>query len=305
MARKCSARAASAQRERKPRPAATRDRRGSDAAPLGLVAGNGRLPFEVALAARERGVDAAIVAIEGNTDPEIEKLAGRAFTWVAAGELERLIAFFHQAGAREIVLAGGVVKLAMLRDPAALRPDARALALLARLRERGDDALLRAVAAELESEGLRVVESTRWLGDRLTPPGTLGRVSVAPELRADLELGLRVAHALGAHDIGQSVVVKAGAVLAVEAVEGTDAALRRGAALGGPGAVAVKAAKPGQDLRFDVPAIGPRTLELARECGIAAIGLEVLRTLVLERERATALADEYGVALVGLEVPPS
>jgi DUF1009 family protein len=269
--------------------------------PLGLIAGNGRLPFEVAEAARARGVETAIVAIEGNTDPEIEKLAPRACVWIAAGELERLIAFFKQAGAQEVVLAGGVVKLAMLRDPAALRPDARALAVLSRLRERGDDALLRAVAAELEAEGLRVVESTRWLADRLTRPGVLGSVEPSPAQRADLALGLRVARTLGVHDVGQSVVVKAGAVLAVEAAEGTDAALRRGAALGGPGAVAVKAAKPGQDLRFDVPAIGPRTLELARECGFAAIGLEAGRTLVLERERARALADEFGIALVGLE----
>jgi hypothetical protein len=269
--------------------------------PLGLIAGNGRLPFEVALAARDRGVEAAIVAIEGNTDPAIEKLAPRALAWLAAGELERLIGFFRQAGVREVVLAGGVGKLAMLRDPAALRPDARALALLAGLRERGDDALLRAVAGELEAEGMRVVASTRWLRDRLTAPGALGSVPARPELRADLALGLRVARALGRQDVGQSVVVKAGAVLALEAAEGTDAALRRGASLGGPGAVAVKAAKPGQDLRFDVPAIGPRTLELAHEVGLAAIGLETRRTLVLERARTTALADEHGIALVGLE----
>jgi DUF1009 family protein len=269
--------------------------------PLGLIAGNGRLPFEVAEAARAHGTPCAIVAIEDNTDPAIEKLASAGIAWIAAGELGRLIEFLRGVGAEEVVFAGGVVKLEMLRDPARLRPDARALALLSGLRERGDDALLRAVAGALEAEGMRVVESTLHLGDRMTPVGPLAGGEPSPELRRDLELGLRVARTLGVHDVGQSVVVKAGAVLAVEAVEGTDAAIRRGAALGGRGAVAVKAAKPRQDLRFDVPAIGPRTLDLAVEVGLAAIGLEAHRTLVLERERTLAAARAAGIAVVGLE----
>ncbi len=269
--------------------------------PLGLIAGNGRLPFEVALAARARGIPAAIVAIEDNTDPAIEKLASAGIVWIAAGELGRLIEFLRGAGAEEVVFAGGVVKREMLRDPARLRPDARALALLAGLRERGDDALLRALAGALEAEGLRVVESTLHLGDALTPLGPLTGNAPSVELMRDLELGLRVARALGVHDVGQSVVVKGGAVLAVEALEGTDATIRRGAALGGRGAVAVKAAKPRQDLRFDVPAIGPRTLELASEVGLAAIGLEAQRTLVLERERTLAAARAAGIVVVGLE----
>jgi len=269
--------------------------------PLGLIAGNGRLPFEVALAARARGIPTAIVAIEDNTDPAIESFASAGIVWIAAGELGRLIEFLRGADVEEVVFAGGVLKLEMLREPARLRPDARALALLAGLTERGDDALLRALAGALEAEGLHVVESTRHLADRLTPVGVLAGDEPTPALRRDLELGLRVARTLGVHDVGQSVVVKGGAVLAVEALEGTDAAIRRGAALGGRGAVAVKAAKPRQDLRFDVPAIGPRTLELAVEVGLAAIGLEAHRTLVLERERTLAAARAAGIAVVGLD----
>jgi DUF1009 family protein len=268
--------------------------------PLGLIAGNGRLPFEVALAVREQGMEIATVAIEGNTDPAIAGVVSGPLVWLAAGELGRLIAFFLDSGVREVILAGGVTKPELLRDPAALKPDARAIALLAGLRERGDDAILRALAALLEGEGLRVVASTRHLGERLTPEGALTRGVPDAGLRADLELGLRVARALGTHDVGQSVVVKGGAVLAVEAVEGTDATIRRGAALGGAGAVVVKAAKPSQDLRFDVPAIGPATIEVARECELRAIGLEAGRTIVLERAQTRAAAESAGIAIFGL-----
>jgi DUF1009 family protein len=270
--------------------------------PLGLIAGNGRLPLEVAEAVRELGGTLAVVALEGNTDTVIAPLADR-LVWLAPGELQRLIDFLRAAGAREVILAGGVSKREMLSDPAALRPDARALALLASLKERGDDAILRAVAAELESEGISVIASTEPLADRLTPEGPLTRRGTEPAVLRDLELGLRVARALGEHDVGQGVVVKDGVVLAVEALEGTDAAMRRGAALGGPGAALVKAAKPDQDLRFDVPAIGPRTLEVAEECGLAAIGLETGRTIVLERRRTLEVAERAGVAVVGLRAP--
>jgi DUF1009 family protein len=267
---------------------------------LGLIAGSGRLPFEVAEGARERGIETTIVAIEGNTDPSIERFATGRLHWIAAGELGRLIALLTQADVDEAILAGAVAKREMLRDPSALRPDARALQVLARLRERGDDAILRAVADEIASEGIPVVESTRYLEGRLTPEGVIAGPEPSEAVRADLALGLRVAKTLGLHDVGQTVVVKEGTVLALEAVEGTDATMRRGAELAGPGAVVVKAAKPGQDLRFDVPAVGIRTLELAGACGISALGLEAGRTLLLERARAVELAERSGPAIIGL-----
>ncbi len=266
---------------------------------LGLIAGSGRLPFEVAEGARAHGLELAILALEDNTDPTIEGHADR-YLRIAAGELEKLIGFFKRSRVDEVILAGAVAKPEMLRDPARLRPDARAIAVLARLRDRGDDALLRAVADELESEGMPVVDSTKYLRERLTRAGRMAGPEPTPELRADLALGLRVSRSLGQHDVGQSVVVKRGSVLAVEAIEGTDATVRRAAQLGGRGAALVKAAKPRQDLRFDVPVIGPGTVELARECGLLAIGLEAGRTLVLERERACALAEQAGLGLIGL-----
>jgi DUF1009 family protein len=267
---------------------------------LGLIAGSGPLPFEVAQAARERGLSVAIVAIEDNTDPAIERYVDGEFAWLNAGQLGALIAFMKDAGAREVILAGAVSKAALLRDPSRLRPDARARKLLASLAARGDDAILRAVASELESEGLSVVESTRYLGERMVRAGVLCGGPLDDALRADLTLGMRVIESLGAHDVGQACLVRQGTVLAVEALEGTDRMVRRGAEFGA-GAVLVKAAKPDQDMRFDVPVIGPGTLEVARECGLRAIGLEAGRTLVLEQKRALALAEAAGIAVVGLE----
>jgi hypothetical protein len=273
--------------------------------PLGLIAGSGRFPFEVARAALARGLSLSVVAIEGNTDPAIEELVPDAVHWIAPGQLGRLIEFLKASKAREVILAGAIAKREMFRDLAQLRPDARAIALLSRLRDRGDDALLRAVAAEIEAEGMSVVDSTRYLEDRLTPEGVLVGAALTPALEADLRLGLRVARALGTVDVGQTVVVKGGTVLALEAIEGTDAALRRGAALGGSGVVVVKASKPGQDLRFDVPVIGAATIELAADLGVAALGLEARRTLLLERERALELAQRRGLWVGGIaaEVP--
>jgi len=266
---------------------------------LGLIAGSGPLPFEVARAARERGLSVAIAAIEDNADPAIEREASGPFAWLNAGELGKLIEFLRGAGAREVILAGAVSKRALLADPSRLRPDARALALLGRLAAGGDDAILRAVADELAGEGLPVVESTRYLGSRMTRRGVLCGGPLDEKLREDLALGLRVIESLGRHDVGQACVVRRGIVLAVEALEGTDRMVRRAAEFGA-GAVLVKAAKRDQDMRFDVPVIGPTTLEVAAECKLRAIGLEAERTLVLEPERTFAAAERAGIAIVGL-----
>jgi DUF1009 family protein len=267
---------------------------------LGLIAGSGRLPFEVFEAARARGFDLAVVAIEENTDPSIASLCDGPLLWVAPGELGKLIAFFQKARVDEVVLAGAVGKREILRDPAKLRPDARALALLGKLRELGDDAILRAVAEEIESEGIRVGSSTQHLAERLTPEGPLVPELLPEGHEAELELGVRVAKTLGVHDVGQTVVVKGGTVVAVEALEGTDATIRRAREVGGPGTVVIKVAKPSQDLRFDVPVIGPETVELAADCEVAAIGLEVGRTLVLDPVRTLDLARKRRLPIVGV-----
>ena len=271
---------------------------------LGLIAGSGRLPFEVAEAARDSGIDLAVLAIESNTDPAIESFATCGFTSIAVGELQRLIDFFKEAGPGEVILAGAVAKRDAIRDLAKLRLDARALGVLAKLEHRGDDALLRAIASELESEGLEIVDSTKYLAARMTPEGVIAGPAVDERTRADLELALEVAKTLGRIDVGQSAAVCEGTVLAVEAIEGTDEMMRRAAGFADRGISIVKAAKPGQDLRFDVPVIGLSTLELAAELGVVAIGLETGVTLILEREATCQVAERAGVSIVGLSWAP-
>jgi len=269
---------------------------------VGLIAGSGPLPFEVVEAARAQGVELVIAAIEDNTDPRAESLGARAFRWFNAGQLGALIEFLRGSGAAEVMLAGAVSKRRILANPGALRPDARALGLLGKLAARGrlgDDALLRALASELEQDGLRVIDSTRFLAQRFTAEGPLAGPAPTREIEADARLGIAVLAALGPYDVGQAVLVKDGTVLALEAVEGTDAMLRRGSEFGAR-AVLVKAAKPGQDMRFDVPVIGPATLALGAECGLAAIALETGRTLILERAHTLAAAERSGVTLFGV-----
>jgi hypothetical protein len=269
---------------------------------LGLIAGSGPLPFEVFRAVRARGQELAIAAIEDNTDPRAEGLGASAFRWFNAGQLGALIGFLKAAGARQVMLAGAVSKRRILANPGALKPDARALALLGKLAtagKLGDDALLRALAAELEAEGLSVIDSTHFLSDRFTAKGPIAGPAPGAAVEADARLGMAVIAALGPHDVGQAVLVKDGTVLAIEAIEGTDAMLARGATFGAK-AVLVKAAKPGQDMRFDVPVIGPATLELGARHQLAAIALEAGRTLILEREATFAAAERLGIALFGV-----
>lgn len=263
---------------------------------IGLIAGNGTFPLLFARTARAAGLGVIAVAHEGETDPALAA-AVDACTWIRVGQLDTIIRTFQAAGVRRAVMAGGIRKAALLEHFA---PDERALRFLSRLTQWGDDVLLRGVAAELESEGIAVVESTLFLAGLLTPAGPLTARAPSAAEAADIRLGLAVAKGVGAWDIGQTVVVKSGMVLAVEALEGTDEALRRGGALGRGGAVAVKVAKPGQDLRFDVPAVGPTTVATCRAAGIAVLALEAGRTLLLERERLLADAGAVELAVVGV-----
>ncbi len=263
---------------------------------IGLIAGNGTFPLLFARTARAAGWRVAAVAHQDESDPGIAA-AVDSLLWIRVGELDKLVDAFRAQGVTRAVMAGGINKASLMRNFA---PDARGQRLLARLTQWSDDALLRGVAAELEGEGVEVVESTLFLESILTPTGPLAGPELSPEQWRDVRYGLAVAKSVGRFDVGQTVVVKAGMVLAVEAIEGTDAALRRGGALGCGGAIAVKVSKPGQDLRFDVPAVGPETVQTCRAAGIDALALEARRTLLLERDRFLAAAGAGGLSVVGV-----
>jgi hypothetical protein len=269
---------------------------------LGLLAGTGRLPGELAASARRAGWRVLAVGFRELADPALAERVD-AFEWAHVLEFGRLLELLRGGGASDVVLAGKVPKTFLWERRDALRPDARALAEFAKLADRKDDSLLGAAVALLEAEGLRVRSQLELAPDLCAPAGVLGRVQPTPEQERDVAFGWPIAKALGGLDVGQSVVVQGRAVLALEAVEGTDAAIERGCALAeaGRGVVVVKVAKPTQDPRFDVPTIGLATLRALVKGGGGALAVEAAQTLVLDRAALLAEADAAGVALLGVE----
>jgi DUF1009 family protein len=270
-------------------------------ATVGLVAGAGRLPFEVARGARRAGRRVVAVAFHGFADPALDAEVD-ACAWVRLGELGALLAGLREGRVAEAVVAGAVPKAQLFAGSDLVRLDARGAAFLAALRDRSDDAILRALGAALEAEGIAVRSQAHYAAELLAPVGPLGALAPTPGQRGDLAYGWPLAKAVGRLDIGQTLVVKDRSVLAVEAIEGTDAAIRRGGALGRGGISVLKVWKPGQDPRFDFPTVGPDTVSTLAAARATLLAVEAGRTLVLEREAVVAAADAAGICLLG--VPP-
>ncbi|XXF80551.1 UDP-2,3-diacylglucosamine diphosphatase LpxI [Myxococcaceae bacterium GXIMD 01537] len=264
---------------------------------IGLIAGNGRLPFLFARAARERGLEVVAVAHRGEAD---EALASEvaSLTWVRLGQVDRILKAFRAGGVSRAAMAGGIGRVRAFTE---VRPDLGALRILSRVRRFGDDALLRAIASYFEEHGVTIVAPTDYLAEVLCPEGHLAGPRLAPEQERDVALGREVATLLGQADVGQTVVLREGHVLALEAVEGTDETVLRGGRLGGKGAVVVKRCKPGQDLRFDLPAVGPRTLDVMAEVGARVLALEAGRTVLLDAPALFAGAEARGISVVGVK----
>ena len=266
----------------------------------GLIAGNGRFPFLVLDGAREVGAELVVAAIREETDPAIEQVAPL-MEWVGVGQLGRLIRFFRHHGITQVIMAGQVRHVQIFRLSAL--PDLRMARMLARLKRRNTDALIGAVAEELAKEGMELVDSTLFLQRLLAREGVLTERAPKREEQADLDYGLHVALELARLDLGQTIVVKQQAVVALEAMEGTDATIRRASELvrGRPLTV-IKVAKPNQDMRFDVPVIGPRTIETLVECRVTALSVTADRTLILDREETLAAANRHRIAIVARPV---
>jgi DUF1009 family protein len=265
---------------------------------LGLIAGSGRLPLLFAQAATRAGRRVIAAAHEGETDPALAQHVAR-LVWVKIGQLGKIAELLRSEGCREAALCGGITKVRLFD----MRPDLLALKVLVGLRSRGDDAGLRAIADALAGEGVTVVSPLLLVPELLAPRGQIGKRKLSDAQRADAEVGLQVARALGALDLGQTVVVKRGVVLAVEAVEGTDACIARGGQLArgaGHGPVVVKTQKPGQDTRFDVPAAGPGTIEALRAAGCSALIIESAKSIIIDRAQLIAAADDAGIAVEGV-----
>lgn len=263
---------------------------------LGLITGNGFLPELIAKEAKGSGYRVAVCAIQGETNPSIESLAD-ATTWVKLGQLGRAIQFFKREGVQEAVMAGKVTKTNLFRGD--IRPDLEMVRALTQIKNHSDDALLGAVANHLNKNGIRLLDSIRFLGeDALPKAGILTCRKPSKKEEEDIEFGWRLAKEMGRLDIGQTVVVKNKSILAVEAIEGTDEAILRGGKLGSGDVVVVKVAKPNQDMRFDVPTVGLGTLESMIQAKARVLAFEAGKTIVLDRTQFIAKANENKIAVM-------
>jgi UDP-2,3-diacylglucosamine hydrolase len=262
---------------------------------LGIIAGNSSFPSLFAAAARDAGYGVVAVCHTGETDPKIEQIAD-VVVWIKVGELGKIISTFKEFGAKEAAMAGGIDRIRVFGG---VKLDARGMQLLARLRSTKDDIIMRGIADELESEGITVIECTRFMERHLAQEGVISTRQPTAEERTDIDVGISAVAAMSSQDIGQTVVVKDGVVVAVEAVEGTDRTIIRGGELGGPGTVVVKFAKTTQDLRFDVPTVGMKTLQTLVNAKAAVLAIEAERTLLLDKEDCVKYAAANGIAIVG------
>ncbi len=264
--------------------------------PIGLIAGGGQFPLLFARAAREKGRAIVAAAHVNESDPalatEVDHLC-----WVKLGQLGKIIRHFKKYGVTEAVFAGAITKTRIFKD---VLPDFTGLSLWNKIDTRQDDAILRAVAQTLEVEGIRVLASTIFLEHLLFPSGVLTRRKPTAGEVEDIRFGWKIAREIGRLDIGQCIVVRERTVLAVEAIEGTDATIRRGGKLADKGAVVIKLKKPGQDFRFDLPATGNATIATLAEVQGRVLAVEAGQSLLFDPETMIAAADRAGISVVGV-----
>jgi DUF1009 family protein len=268
-------------------------------ATIGIIAGNGRFPFLALQGARSLGHDVTVVAVKEEAFPDLEqaaRTAGAPIHWVSLGHLGKCIKLLKEAGAWQAIMAGQVKHAKIFSG---IVPDMTLLSVLMRLKARNTDALIAAVADVLRDEGIELLNSTTFLEPLLARSGTLSRRPPEAGEADDIAFGYRMADAVAGLDIGQTIVVKDKAVVAVEAMEGTDAVIRRAGEIAGGGTRVVKVAKPGQDMRFDVPVVGVATVECMRAAGATAISLDAGRTLIVDGDRFFDAANDAGIAVVG------
>ncbi len=261
---------------------------------LGIIAGNGVYPRLLANAARKAGVKKIIAAaFTGETDPVLEQHVDL-LEWMRVGQLNRLLRFFRTQQIHHAIMAGQIAPKNLFD----LRPDWKALMLLGKLKERNAESMFAAVADELANADVDLLPATTFLEDSLAPCGLIAGPKLSRHEEDDIDLGWSVAKEIARLDIGQTVIVKNGTVVAVEAIEGTNDAIKRGGALAREGAVMVKVAKPSQDMRFDVPVIGVETIRIAAEARLRVIAVEAGKTLLLERDAIVDLANRSGISIV-------
>lgn len=264
---------------------------------IGIIAGSGQLPEIISNDAKERGYKVITVALEGLASSEMNRISDK-IKWINAGKLGEIIKTFKDNGVKSLLMAGKVPKSLLFKSN--VTPDLRAIKLLFSLNNKSDNAILRAITDEIEKEGIEVIDTASFSPHLLTPEGVLTKKMPSKEEQKDIDFGWKIAKEIGRLDIGQAVVIKSQAVMAVEAIEGTDEAIIRGGRWAGEGAVVVKVSKPQQDMRLDVPVVGIDTLQAMISVKARVLVLESYKSLIIKRELFLNNADNVGICVVGL-----
>jgi DUF1009 family protein len=264
---------------------------------IGIIAGMGELPVIIAKDARERGYKVITVALETLASLEMDSVSDE-IRWVNPGKFGELIDILKKYQIKEAIMAGKVPKSLLFKSK--ITPDLRAVKLLFSIKDKSDDAILNAITKELAGEGIKIIDTTKFSPHLLTPVGCLTRKKPDEEQWKDIEFGWKIAREIGKLDIGQTVVIKGKAVMAIEAIEGTDEAILRGGKWAGDGAVVVKVSKPQQDMRMDVPAVGPDTLKSMENVNAKVLALEAHRSMIVDRETVIRVAESAGIVIVGI-----
>jgi len=268
--------------------------------PLGLIAGTGELPKAIASEAKKMGYRVIIIALKPLTDESLKPFADH-FCEVNVGHLGGLIKVLKKFAIKEVVMAGKVTKEILYKSRGDIVPDLRAMKLLFSLKDRSDDSIMLGITRELEKEGMKILKTTAFTKDLLTPKGELTSRSPSKDEWKDIKFGWKIAKEIGKLDIGQTVVVKDMAVMSVEALEGTDETILRGGRLAEDGAVVIKVSKPEQDMRFDVPVVGIDTLHVMNKVHASILALEAERSIIIDREKFIQEADNLDIVVVGIK----
>lgn len=264
---------------------------------IGIIAGAGKLPLIISSDARKRGFRIVTVALEGLASSEMNSLSD-VIKWVNAGQLGLMLKTFKDSGVESVLMAGKVPKSILYKSK--ITPDLRAMKILFSLKNMGDDVILRAITNEIEKEGMSVIDTAAFSPHLLTPHGLLTKKAPSSDEERDIKYGWKIAKEIGRLDIGQTVVIKSHAVMAVEAIEGTDEAILRGGQLAGKGAVVVKVSKPQQDMRLDVPVVGIDTLKTMIKVGAGVLALEAHKSMIINRNEFLIAADNAGISIIGM-----
>ena len=270
-------------------------------AKVGLIAGIGNLPVEFMRAAQHEGYEVVVISVVTEGAPELQAEAD-AYYQISVFKSDTVIKTFLKEGVTDVTMLGKVTKEYLYKKITTI-PDMRTIKLLNRLRNRKDDTIMLAIVDELEKEGLSVADQTKYMRSLMPPVGVMTTRKPTEVEQLDIEFGFTLAKQMGALDIGQTVVVKEQAAMAIEAIEGTDECIKRGGALGREGAVVVKTAKPNQDVRFDVPAVGMKTLESMISSNCKVLAMEAKRTIFVEQEAVLQKANELGIVICAVEGP--